>query len=416
MKEEIAELVEKASWREILLKSCKELGIKRKDVAVLGVSRDPFLVGNERQLQMAKWFKNIIDTYYPNVTRLHLRRVHYHISQKVKLKDIDGRGYYLNDYKHWVKFSMASLIARYLGFVDCDIFIDKRNPDTQDFSFYYPHTTIEEACKNLPEQIVNNVSMAIWNSHLVQPYHLEIWVEKSTMHDILIPLCSQYRISLVTGLGELSLTKVKPELFNRLRNAGRPARIFYVSDFDPAGNRMPRSIARKIEWFNRLMTDEGLDIKLKHIILTEDMVKELQLPKSPIKAKTARATTVYKRKFEEKYGQGAVELDALEALYPGKFEEIVKSHILQYFDIDAHNAIVRENRRITDFIKPIVAEHLKTLVLPSYESAFEFPESELEVDESDDKSWLYDSTLDYSGQLARYKSLYKEEEDEDGED
>lgn len=141
-----------------------------------------------------------------------------------------------------------------------------------------------------------------------------------------------------------------------------------------------------------------------------------ELPKKPIEAKTARATAVYKRKFEEKYGEGAVELDALEALYPGKFEEIVKGHILQYFDIDAHNAIVKENRRITDFIKPIVAEHLKTLVLPPYESTFEFPESELEVDE-DDESWLYDSTLDYSDQLARYKSLYKDEEDEeDGKD
>jgi len=83
----------KNPWREVLLKSCKELGIKPKDVTVLGINRDPFLVGNGPQLQMAKWFKNVIDTYFPGVIQLHLRRVHYHISQKVKVRDIDGKGY-----------------------------------------------------------------------------------------------------------------------------------------------------------------------------------------------------------------------------------------------------------------------------------------------------------------------------------
>ena len=400
-------------WRDQLKGLCKTNGVHLKDVAVLGVNRDPFLCGSPQQIKMAEWFSNIIDTYYPSTKGLHLRRVHYFISQKADMVDVNGTGHYRNTYEHWVKLSMTSLIARYLGYVDCNIFIDRRNPESDVFSYYYPHTTIEDGCKELPDKIVKDINMHIWNAHLVQPYHIEIWVEKSTMNDILMPLCRQLGFVLVRGLGELSLTKVNPELFNRVRKAERPCRIFYISDFDPAGNRMPKSIARKIEWYNKQFE---LDIKLKHIILTEEQVKEYNLPKAPIKAKTQHATDIYKRKFEERFGEGAVELDALESLHAGEFESIVRSHVLKYFDVEKHNAIVRENGTITNFIRSSVAEHLKTLKLPPYESKFKFLESDLSVDESDDETWLYDSTLKYNDQLDRYKELYGEFETEDSGD
>lgn len=49
---------------------------------------------------------------------------------------------------------------------------------------------------------------------------------------------------------------------------------------------------------------------------------ELELPRMPLKETELRAA-----KFEARYGAGATELDALEALHPGKLEELVKEWI-----------------------------------------------------------------------------------------
>jgi hypothetical protein len=39
-----------------------------------------------------------------------------------------------------------------------------------------------------------------------QRYHVEVVCEKSTMNDVLIPLCERYGMNLQTGAGELSIT------------------------------------------------------------------------------------------------------------------------------------------------------------------------------------------------------------------
>ncbi|MCJ7816696.1 MAG: hypothetical protein MUP55_02455, partial [Candidatus Aenigmarchaeota archaeon] len=250
------------TWREQLKEMARTNKISLKELAVLGVGRDPFLCGSEKQVKMGKWFRDIINTYFKHIFELHLRRVHYYISQKARVNNYKGTGIYLNTFSDWVDLEQSALFARYLGYVDCGIFVDRRNPPTQVYSLYHQHTDIEEACKALPDKVVTNINTFNWNVQHVQPYHIEIWAEKSTMNDILVPLCMKYRCIYVHGLGELSLTKVMPELFDRMIEARKPCRIFYISDFDPAGERMPRSISRKIEWCNRDEYQDDFDIKL----------------------------------------------------------------------------------------------------------------------------------------------------------
>ena len=43
---------------------------------------------------------------------------------------------------------------------------------------------------------------------ILQRYHIEIWAEKTTMNDVLLPLCQRYGVNLITGAGEQSLTSV----------------------------------------------------------------------------------------------------------------------------------------------------------------------------------------------------------------
>jgi hypothetical protein len=102
--------------------------------------------------------------------------------------------------------------------------------------------------------------------------------------------------------------------------------LFYISDFDPAGDRMPVAMARQIEyWLQEYAPDAAL--KLQTLALTRAQVQHYQLPRVPIKESDAR-----KAGFEERHGEGAVELDALEALYPGTLASIVRAALDPYLD------------------------------------------------------------------------------------
>jgi hypothetical protein len=145
------------------------------------------------------------------------------------------------------------------------------------------------------------------------------------MNDVLEPLCQSYGMNLQTGLGELSIT-ASLALVHRLQEAGKPARIFYVSEFDPAGQSMPVSVSRKVEYFVRTLGLE-VDVRVFPVILTAEQVQYYQLPRTPIKDTERR-----RGGFEDRYGEGAVELDALEALYPGELQALLRQGIAYYYD------------------------------------------------------------------------------------
>jgi hypothetical protein len=130
------------------------------------------------------------------------------------------------------------------------------------------------------------------------------------------------------GVGFDSVTSVvkmlqRCEAFMKIE---RPIRVFYVSDFDPAGYAMPTAIARQIQfWLWRQGRDA--DIRLKPLALTKAQIEEYDLPRKPIKDEDRR-----KESFEARLGEGHVELDALAALHPGEFEKIVARAFEDYRD------------------------------------------------------------------------------------
>jgi hypothetical protein len=67
---------------------------------------------------------------------------------------------------------------------------------------------------------------------IVEPYAIEVWAEKSTMNDVLVPLARRLNVTVVTGVGELSHTHCN-KLVKRVLEHGRKTRILYIADFDP---------------------------------------------------------------------------------------------------------------------------------------------------------------------------------------
>jgi hypothetical protein len=160
-----------------------------------------------------------------------------------------------------------------------------------------------------------------------QRYLVELWIEKTTVHDVLEPLARRYGLNLIAFSGEGSETACRAAI-QRAQQARRPLRILYLSDFDPGGRSMPVAVARKIEYW-LTTTGADLDITVDPIVLLPEQVEHYGLPRIPIQETELRAG-----RFEQNFGEGAVELDALEALHPGELGKIVEQAVLKHIDPD----------------------------------------------------------------------------------
>jgi hypothetical protein len=89
---------------------------------------------------------------------------------------------------------------------------------------------------------------------------------------------------------------------------------------------MPVAVARQIEYWAPQYAPNA-DLKLTPLGLTRAQVQQYRLPRIPIKDTDAR-----KAGFEERHGEGAVELDALEALHPGALRSLLQTALDPYYD------------------------------------------------------------------------------------
>src|SRR5262249_24382836 len=136
-----------------------------------------------------------------------------------------------------------------------------------------------------------------------QPYCVEVWVEKSTVDDVLSPLCQEYCVNFSSGTGDTSITRCH-DLIERARAHGMPVRVLTITDFDPGGSNMPIGLARKLEFMIATLAP-GLDVQVRPIALTREQVEQYDLPSIPIKESNRQAAV-----FERRHGvTGATELD-----------------------------------------------------------------------------------------------------------
>jgi hypothetical protein len=414
----------------------KKWGRPASTLIALSHQNDPFYIGPDR-LAKAEWFAKLWKKYKVQ-SGVHLRRLHYlFVSQRTPIRMLNGKPY-KNTLQCWDALGTASRDARYLDLVSADDFVDRRNAEP---IINIIHDT------GLPEHFVSEGDLIDFLQEMLDPpipyltirkrtqrYQIEIWAEKSTMNDVLAPIAERYGITLITGVGELSATHCNL-CINRAIEDGRPVRILYISDFDPGGLSMPVAAARKIEWFNQRVADLDLDIQLRPIVLTLEQCRQYHLPRTPIKDTELRATH-----FEERFGEGATELDALEALHPGVLAQIVEGEIDRYYDSDLDaeteaaarpirtklaelNARVR--RKHAKKIEALQAEYADIIAshddwneranvvwraikksleaeAPDIVAEADWPEPK-DGDEDDDP--LFDSTRDYVEQIDNYKAF-----------
>jgi len=335
---------------QLIKELAKDHGLKVNDLLALARRNDPFYCGQESQKAWGKWFAELWEQF-GYAKGVHLRRVHYRIvvNPEPILKPGDAVAY-SNTEEDWKRLCYAGKWARYLGYVDIDAFVDRRNPEpvvlVHNSSEPELYVTSEDRVSIQLPEMPEFPGYELEDFVSDQKYHLELWCEKATVNDVLLPVCENYNLNLNTAKGEFSLTQVK-NFLSRIQQTGRAARILYISDFDPAGQSMPVAVARKVEWIlSRYELD--IDVKLFPLVLTFDQCVKYRLPRAPMKETKSKNTgwDFRKEKFEERYGEGATELDALESSVPGELERIIVDAIQPYYDAGLDNRVSKVEEKL----------------------------------------------------------------------
>lgn len=385
---------------------------------------DPYTDWGDIHHKKAKWAAS----WFAKMNRpIHLRGFHYWLVSSpggAQARKVDGTPYEDTD-ADWNRLQEACRYARYLGIGDWSRLLDKKHPDPMDYAERgkwsgEPNNNgkvdVQGTITRVLEGIVDDILERIlretpqYNPDGFQNYTLVVYCEKSSMGDYIAPVVRKYKAIYQPLVGEASIERVE-DIIDRVVALGKPARIFYISDFDPSGKQMPVSVARKAEFYAREVY--GADVKLIPLMLTYDQVITYRLPGIPTKPTDSQAAG-----FVAKYGDRATELDALEALHPGQLAKILERALVKYHDDESPTKVRDENRRIKDRAKALVEtlrarleEELGNLVTNGdfgvldltkvLDRTWEMPKPTHFIDD-DHEDWLLDTDRDYQEQLDAY--------------
>ena len=316
----------------------KSLSVPVKDLIVLSRQNDPYFSGSPAQVKKAEWLAEHWRAW--DREHKHIRGLHYRLQSfgdvvmpnELTLKSAGRKTrIYENEEECWHYLAPTTKHARYQGLVDPYDFQDMRNAEMQHYA--YPRTPSELTIELEAGKWYLSEPADIWVQHPaltaplirgydysngLQKYLLALFIEKSTMKDVLEPVCNRYGLTYLEGKGFTSITRLL-DLLDMSRSTGKPVRVFYISDYDPAGKAMPIAAARQLQFWTE-KSGGGVDIKLQPICLTPEQIEFYNLPKAP--------------------DSDDVELDALDALHPGELEKIVSQAIQPYFDNNLHSSFI----------------------------------------------------------------------------
>lgn len=407
--------------KQDLINEGQSMGLSTKDLKIL--TTDPYFVGTDGEYQDAKWAADLWDKMMDSRKGkpLHIRGFHYWVQSK-RIKRPNGKTYGDDPMKDWRWMMKACQVARYLSIGNWSNLIDVKHHNVTDYDdydtemgFHMTDISVEDAVKDEIANMTNELMERALNlaprfhTDGYQTYHTEIWVEKDSMRQIIEPVCKRNGAAYQPLVGQASVERVDM-LARRIIQAAdvdKKVRIWYIADWDRYGWWMVSAVARKLEY---IMVTEGIeaDVKLTRLGLNEDQINHYGLPKAP------------------KLGEAVVELDALEAIYPGELSKIISRAIAPYVDRSSPSILDEENDNMVEKLRdmleiqlrPVLEKALANIELDEFDidlqdcvdPDFVPPERDHEVEEDD--SWVYDSSREWFDQLEKFKE-YKESREEE---
>ena len=211
-----------------------------RELIVLTPDNDPFYCGTDYQRRNAEWFAGLLDQFGLNLGA-HIRRVHYRmITAREPVTLPDGQPY-LNTETCWARLVDASRAARILGLVAVESMVDRRNDAAIENAparetlllppFLHQSGGAHYELPELDFDEIGSVTGRLLRPWVfgydfepvdARPTMIELWVEKSTMNDILGPLCRELQINYLEGTGFESITRTV-EFLRRAEQYGEGA-------------------------------------------------------------------------------------------------------------------------------------------------------------------------------------------------
>ena len=345
-----------SALREII----KNAGSSLDSWTVMSSMTDPYRIDTRANNRNAQWLADAWKACA--LTEIHARGLHYSLVSMPDLIKPDGERY-LNTERDWLFLQTTVNHARWLGHIDFDAITDERNAGPE---LYLPPDygrcgiEVEHDAERLTYfSRMPTLDVFCQAPHASQAFRLVIVGEKSSLRNVLRPICRKYEAELILPTGELSTTLLYG-IVKRAAADGRPCRLFYLSDFDPSGLHMPLEVARKIQALVDLKFP-GLDIEVHRCALSQQQVKTLGLPETPLKESELRA-----EKWRERFGCEQTEIDALATLRADVLANIVEKDLSPYFD----KTLQFRHRQAFEFAKDQTAKRIEQ-VTPFFQEALD---------------------------------------------
>jgi hypothetical protein len=169
------------------------------------------------------------------------------------------------------------------------------------------------------------------DSWLLQPYRLEVWVEKDDMADALDRMITDLRIPIFVAKGYASAT-IKNDARKRYGDGSRHV-LLYCGDFDPSGLDIEREL-------KDTLAAHGVHPTIERVTLTYEQTLELP-PSTAVDLKESDTRT---KRFKERYpGSKGYEMNILGAR---QLETYLLAAISKYMDRPAFDEALRLERLV----------------------------------------------------------------------
>jgi hypothetical protein len=225
-----------------------------------------------------------------------LRRIFYVLRTAAVVENTD------NEYKKCV--SRLSLEMRREGRLPYDWIRDGMRETWQRSSW--------ASVEHFAQWVRDSYRRNIWADQ--EPVHVEVWVEKDALADILYEVTGPLDVPLQPFRGDVGdswlhgLTDELPR--------DRPVFVYYLGDFDPSGKNMDEVTLSKVREFA-----PDVDFTFTRLAVTPEQIRKWELPSEPVKEKDTKAAD---------WEGGCVELDAISAK---RLQGVVRDAIMAHVDL-----------------------------------------------------------------------------------
>lgn len=315
--------------------------------------------------RFSKWRQVIDNEVVPLLERFKekgikpsLRTIHYSLISRPELGLPNTRTTY-------GKLSEYIVEARKEGRIAWDALSDKTRYTMGDFYDYYvsPEKYIELAIRYL-KHTPDNYEDSIYKWYN-QPHYVEVWIEKDALSGTFESFLKDIHVKIVINKGFASWTSLH-ENCKRLskvieNDPSKHIHILYFGDYDPSGVDMDRHMHEAFSFFCLEGPDcFNREIDFQRIAVTRQQIEQFGLPPKPEDTDTLAKLdndTRTKKFIEKNNGElYAVELDALLAIVPDEFEQLVKDSVYQYWDESIYEQVLEKPQHSKESLRRLVSD------------------------------------------------------------